>query len=169
MSVDKIRSKSPLDLAELLYGILIKIGDVLQPIILLVFRLTWGWQSFQTGQGKFTNHAKVAEFFASLGIPLPDLNAWFVGGVECFGGLFILVGLASRPASWLLFCSMTVAYLSVSDERAKVFGIFKDSTPFLTADPFFFWLTALLVLAFGPGQISLDYLIGKWLKKRNEK
>src|SRR5271154_3742556 len=100
MSVDKIRSTSPLDLAELLYGILLKIGNVLQPVILLVFRLTWGWQSFQTGQGKFTNHAKVAEFFASLGIPLPDLNAWFVGGVECFGGLFILVGLASRPASW---------------------------------------------------------------------
>jgi len=164
--LSKIRS--PLDLAEKLYGILIKVGNLLQPFILLAFRATFGWQLFGIGQGKFVNHAKVAEFFTSLNIPLPDINAWFVAGVETFGGLLLLVGLASRPVGWLVFINMTVAYLAVEDERAKIFGIFKDPTPFLTADPYFYWLTALLVLAFGPGAISLDALIGKWLKKRQK-
>jgi putative oxidoreductase len=157
-----------LDLARLLYGILIKVGHVLQPVILLVFRLTFGWQLIGIGQGKFVNHAKVAEFFTSLNIPLPDINAWFVAGVEMFGGMAFMAGLASRPFGWLVFISMSVAYLSVEDERTKVLTIFKDPTPFLQADPYFYWLTALLMLSFGPGVLSLDYLIGKWLKSKEK-
>jgi len=157
-----------LDLAKQLYGILITIGNDLQPVILLIFRLTFGWQLMGIGQGKFVNHAKVVEFFTSLNIPAPDLNAWFVAGVEMFGGIAFMLGLASRPFGVLVFISMTVAYLSVEDERAKVIGIFQDPTPFLQADPFFYWLTALLMIAFGPGLISLDYLIGKRIKSKGK-
>ena len=139
------------------YGLLICFGDLLlQPLILLVFRLYWGWQLFLTGQGKLMNHARVVEFFASLGIPAPELNAWFVGGLECFGGLLLLVGLLSRPIALMMSVNMIVAYLSVEEDRAKVLGIFADPEPFLTAAPFFFLLMSLLVLAFGPGRISID-------------
>jgi hypothetical protein len=34
-------------------------------------------QLFLTGKGKLANIGKVTEFFASLGIPLPTLNAYF--------------------------------------------------------------------------------------------
>ena len=50
-------------------------------------------------KGKLSNIGKISEFFASLGIPLPTLNAYFIGSLECFGSLLIIVGLASRAPS----------------------------------------------------------------------
>jgi putative oxidoreductase len=151
-----------------IYRFLINSGESLQPIILLVFRLYWGWQLFQTGKGKLLNHENVVEFFTSLGIPAPELNAWFVSGLECFGGLLLVVGLLSRPVAFMMTINMTVAYLSVEEDRAKVLNIFNDPEPFLLADPFFFWLMSLLVLAFGPGRISLDALLKKiWFSKKS--
>jgi len=158
-------SSRVLDIATRLYRPLIALGNALQHIILLAFRLNWGWQFYQTGQGKLVNHERTTEFFSGLQIPLPSLNAWMVGGLECFGGLLLLFGLATRPTALLLCLNMTVAYLSVPDDRVKLFHVFSDPTPFLSADPFFFWLTALLLLSFGPGSISADALISKALRR----
>ena len=133
--------------------------QLIQPLLLLLFRINWGWQLSQTGWGKLNNHEKVTEFFTGLGIPLPGVNAWFVGGVECIGGLLLLVGLFSRPAALFITSTMFVAYISVPDDRAALLNMFSDPEPFLAAAPFFFLLTALMVLAFGPGKISLDWLL----------
>jgi uncharacterized membrane protein YphA (DoxX/SURF4 family) len=61
---------------------------------------------------------------------------------------------------------MLVAYLSVEADRAAFLNAFSDSDAFVAASPFFFLLTSLLCLAFGPGQLSLDRLlapaIGRW-------
>lgn len=153
-------------LGERAYGLLLFPANVLQQLVLLVFRLYWGWQFFQGGQGKLINHEKVVSYFTSLGVPQPDLNAWFVGGLECFGGLLLLIGFASRPVAFLLTINMIVAYLAVEEDRAKVFNILTDPTPFLSADPFFFLLTAVLVFSFGPGAISFDGIIARTLATR---
>ena len=155
-----------LRLAERGYDLLVRGGELLQHLVLLVFRLHWGLEFMHTGWGKFNNHAKVTEFFTGLGIPLPGLNAWFVAGVECVGGLLLFLGLATRPVGVLLTGTMTVAYLSVADDRAKLFNMFQDPDAFLSADPFFFLLTAVLVLSFGPGAFSVDYLLKRFLFKR---
>jgi putative oxidoreductase len=155
-------------LLERAYGLIVQLGNLLQQILLLAFRGYWGWQFFQTGQGKLINHEKVVSFFTSLNIPQPDTTAWFVSGLECFGGLLLLVGFASRPVALLLTGNMVVAYLSVDEDRAKLLNIFSDPTPFLSADPFFFLLTALLVLCFGPGMISIDGIIAKVLASRSK-
>lgn len=149
------------------YHRLIVGGNLLQPLILLAFRLTWGWQFFVTGKGKLLNHGDIAEFFGSLHIPFPDLSAWFVGGLECIGGLLLLIGLFSRPIALLLATTMTVAYMAVEDDRAKVLNMFHDPDPFLQADPFFFLLSSILVLAFGPGVISADALMKRCLFKKS--
>jgi putative oxidoreductase len=145
------------------YAWLITAGNFFQSLILLVFRLYWGWQFFITGKGKLLDHEKIAGFFSSLHIPFPSVNAWFIGGLECFGGLLLIAGLCARPVGLLLTISMTVAYLTVADDRAKVLNIFHNPDKFLTADPFFFWLTAFLVFAFGPGLISVDALLKKFV------
>ncbi len=147
------------------YSLYVKGASFLQPLILLIFRLSWGWQFFITGKGKLLHHNDIVQFFTSLGIPLPDLNAWFVGGLECIGGLLLIVGLGSRLIALPLMISMVVAYLSVPEDRTKLLAVFSNPDPFLTADPFFFLLTAVLVLAFGPGSISIDYLLSKIFKK----
>jgi putative oxidoreductase len=91
----------------------------------------------------------VTEFFASLGIPLPTLNAYFIGSLECFGSLLLIIGLASRPLSLLIVISMAVAYLTADFEAVS--NIFSNPDKFVKADPFPFLLTALIVLVFGPG------------------
>ena len=65
----------------------------MQSPFLRVLRLYFFWQLFLTGKGKLANIGKVSEFFASLGIPLPTLNTYFIGSLECFGGLLLIIGL----------------------------------------------------------------------------
>lgn len=154
------------DLLFRAYLLFIALSELAQPVILLVFRICWGMRFFQSGKGKLLKHDDIVEFFTSLGIPMPGLNAWFVGGVECFGGLLILIGLCSRPVALVLAINMLVAYISVEADRNALLGILGDADPFLSASPFFFLLTSVLIFAFGPGRFSVDGIIEWWLAKR---
>jgi putative oxidoreductase len=151
---------STLSLARTGYGIFVWTSSLLQPLVLLLLRL-WGWQFMVTGWGKLNNHEKVVGFFTQLGIPMPGFNAWFVGGVECFGGILLLLGLLARPTALVLTINMLVAFLSVAKDRAIFFNAFGNPDTFIAADPFFYLLVAVVVLTFGPGLFSLDTLIGK--------
>src|SRR5260370_5037275 len=149
----------PTNLLRRSYEVLFARVSALQSPFLLVLRLYFFWQLFLTGKGKLANIGKVSEFFASLGIPLPTLNAYFIGSLECFGSLLLIIGLASRPLALLVLLSMIVAYLTADFETVS--GIFSDPDKFVKADPFPFLLTALIVFAFGPGRFSVDALL-KW-------
>jgi putative oxidoreductase len=138
------------------YWLLVKCGNWAQIALLLFFRLNWGWKFFLTGKGKLLHHANIVAFFASLNLPAPDLTAWLVGGVECIGGLLLLFGLATRLTGLVLAINMSVAFLSVEDDRSKVFNFFNDQDAFLQADPFFFLLAALFAFCFGGGPFSVD-------------
>ncbi len=138
----------------------------LQSPLLLLVRLYWGWQFFQTGRGKLGDLAKVTEFFQSLGIPAPGLNAALAGATECIGGLLLLLGLASRPAALALSFTMVVAYLTADLEAVQ--GIFSDPDAFLSAAPFQFLFASVLVLVFGPGFFSLDRLVARLLRAAPE-
>jgi putative oxidoreductase len=136
----------------------------LQPVFLLVIRLYWGWQFFQTGMGKLGSIPKVTSFFQSLGIPFPGVNAYLAGCSECFGGLILLVGLGSRLTTLPLIFTMIIAYVTASPDAVK--NIFSKPDDFVTADPFLFMLAAIIVFIFGPGLLSLDGLIGYIIKSR---
>jgi putative oxidoreductase len=127
-----------------------------QSIFLLLIRLYWGWGFFQTGKGKLSNIAQPTQFFQSLGIPFPHAQAILCGTTECIGGLLLLVGLLSRLISIPLTILLIVAYLTA--DIALVKNIFGDPDKFLAADEFLFLYTVLIVLLFGPGKFSLDWL-----------
>jgi putative oxidoreductase len=131
--------------------------------LLLAIRLYWGWQFAQTGLGKLRNQPKIVEFFTSLNIPFPALNAHFVSGLEFFGGILLIIGLFSRPIALLLTGSMFVAYWT-ADHDALV-SIFSNPGKFYGADPFTFLFAAVLIFAFGPGKFSLDALIASKYKQ----
>ncbi len=141
------------------YRLLVWAACYLQSPLLLVIRLYWGWQFFQTGKGKLMNLERTAGFFHDLHIPMPTFSACLAGGTECIGGLLLLVGLGSRLVCLPLIFTMIIAY--VTAEHAALQNIFKDPDKFVTAAPFLFLYTALIVLAFGPGKFSLDWLIGR--------
>jgi putative oxidoreductase len=141
------------------YGALVRAANLLQSPVLLALRLYWGWQFFITGRGHLENLQKTTEFFQSLHIPFPHLNACLAGGTECFGGLFLLAGLGARLVSIPLIFTMIIAYLTAESDSLK--KIISDPDKFVTATPFLFMLACVIVLAFGPGVFSLDWLIEK--------
>jgi putative oxidoreductase len=142
-----------------LYALYVSLVSKLQSPFLLVIRLYWGWQFFLTGKGKLLNLDRTAAYFASLNIPAPKLNAVLAGSTECFGGLLLLLGLGSRIITIPLIFTMLVAYFTADPDKIK--GIFSNPDAFVTANPFLFMLTAIIVLIFGPGCFSLDAMIAK--------
>ena len=152
-------------LIEKFYSWLTTLGRSLQSPVLLIIRLYWGWQFFQTGKGKLMDVSKPAQYFASLGIPFPHFQAILVGCTECFGGLLLLAGLASRLISVQLAIVLTVAYLTADIDRVR--AILSDPDKFVTADEFLFLFAVVIVFVFGPGALSLDALIGKYFKAKD--
>jgi putative oxidoreductase len=142
-----------------LYATFCNVAAKLCSPLLLAVRLYWGWQFVQTGWGKLHTLAKVTDFFASLNIPFPALNAHFVAGLEFFGGILLMLGLFSRPIAFLLTGSMFVAFWT-ADHDALV-SIFSNPDKFYGASPYTFLFAVIMVLAFGPGLFSLDALIEK--------
>ncbi len=135
------------------------LAATLQSPLLLVIRLYWGVSFAQTGWGKLMNLDRTAEFFGGLGLPLPKLNALLAGATECGGGLLLALGLFARPVAVPLAFTMLVAYTTA--DREALLAITSDPEQFLGAAPFLFLLAALLVLAFGPGKLSLDHLLAR--------
>src|SRR5271170_1591910 len=141
-----------------LYQLLIRIGQYLKPAVLLIFRLAWGWELFESGRAHLANVPAMVERFQHWGIPLPHLNVYISGYTEMFGGLLLMAGLASRLIAIPLFFNFCVAYLTASHDT--VVNFFRQDPSNIIDDAAFpFLITSLLILALGPGVISIDGLI----------
>jgi len=147
------------------YSLLTRIASSLQSPFLLFVRLYWGWQFMVDGWGKLHHIAKVTEYFGSLGLPAPGPTAYFVSILELVGGFLLALGLGGRLIAFLLTCNMTVAY--ITGDREALLSIFSDPDKFSAAAPFTYLMASLVILIFGPGRFSLDYLIERWWT-RNE-
>ena len=130
-----------------------------QSVFLLIIRLYWGYSFIMTGRGKFMNWDRTVEFFQSLNIPMPEINVGMAASTEFFGGICLLLGLGSRFITVPLIFTMGVAYATA--HREELLGIFDDADPFVSAPPFLFLYTCIVILLFGAGKFSLDYLIAK--------
>jgi putative oxidoreductase len=130
---------------------------LLQSLLLLVVRLYWGWEFFLTGKGKLMDLQKPTEFFQSLGIPFAKVSAIVCGTTESVGGILLLIGLASRLISIPLALLLVAAYATADVDALK--AMFRDPDKFTGAAEFLFLYAVVLVLLFGPGKISLDWMI----------
>jgi putative oxidoreductase len=155
-----------LNLGKAAYGWLISAANLLRNPLLLAIRLYWGWQFAQDGWGKLTHLDHVTQFFASLNLPMPGTTALFVALVECGGGTLFALGIATRLVSLILFVNMTMAYLSVPDDRANFFHIFSKPDDFYGASPYTYWFAALLIFVFGPGAFAVDWVIKRAVDKK---
>jgi len=150
-----------------IYGLWAKAVSLLQSPLLLAMRLYWGWQMFVSGRAHLSNVSAMVQRFQGWGIPHPTFNVYLSGLTECTCGLLLLVGLASRIITIPLVINFCVAYLTAS--RQTVLNIFNDPDAFVSDAAFLFLLTSFIVLVFGPGVFSLDWLIGKTFSKGSAK
>jgi peptide-methionine (S)-S-oxide reductase len=141
-----------------------RVLDRLRDPLLLVLRLFIGWQFFDTGKGKVENIDNVVAFFTQLHLPMPGPTAHFVAWVELLGGALLFVGLATRLTALVLTVNMTVAYLTADLPAVRHF--FSSPDEFMQATPFPFLLISLVILAFGAGVFSVDFLIRRRLLAR---
>jgi putative oxidoreductase len=149
---------------DVLYGWFLKIANSLQSPFLLLIRLFWGWQFWQSGWAHLQNMPKFIEFFQGLGIPAPSLNAHFVALLETGGGILLALGLGSRIIALLLAGDMFVAFITA--DREALLSIFSDTDKFYAAAPYTFLFASLIILIFGPGKFSVDTLIAAKRRKR---
>src|SRR5258708_33839310 len=95
-----------LNVARKANALLTWVGNHARSPFLLLIRLYWGWQFFVTGKAHLTHLHDTTEFFASLHLPLPKLQAIMAGSTECIGGALFLIWLGPRPTSPPLRFSM---------------------------------------------------------------
>lgn len=139
------------------YQYLIYFSAFLKSPILLLCRLYWGWGFMHSGWIKLQDIEKFANSLETLNVSLPYFNAYLVGYLEFFGGLFLLLGFASRLIAIPLIIEMAFAYAIVHFEAVKL--ILDNPDKFVAQAPFNYLFVCLLVLAFGPGRFSLDYIL----------
>lgn len=141
----------------LAYQRFINIACSLQSVLLLGVRLYWGWQFAQTGWGKLQHLPKVANFFASLGIPVPPFSAAAISWLELIGGIGLVFGIGSRVWGFLLAGDMLVAYFTAG--RENLLSIFSDPGKFYGDDAYTFLFASALILIFGPGKFAIDAVL----------
>ncbi|HXR38328.1 MAG TPA: DoxX family protein [Terracidiphilus sp.] len=156
------------DLGSKAYRGFASLLNLAQSPLLLAIRLYWGWQFALDGWGKLTHLDRVTQFFASLNLPAPGLAALLVALVELLGGVLFAFGIASRLTSLVLFVNMTMAYLSVPDDRTNFFHILSKPDDFYGASPYTYWFAALVILIFGPGLFAVDSIIGRWFAPKQK-
>ena len=85
----------------------IKLLDFTAPLLIRIYLAPI---FIMAGWGKLSDLESTAYYFGEyLGLPLPDLMAFLAGATEFFGGIAILVGLATRWFSIPLMLTMIVA------------------------------------------------------------
>jgi putative oxidoreductase len=116
-------------------------------------RLALGWVFLLSGWGKLHNLDDVIEFFASIGIPAPQIQAPFASGVEFVCGLLLLAGLFSRLAAVPLVVVMAVAIATARHEELTSLGALFGFVEYL-------YIVLLAYVAIeGPGPLSIDALL----------
>ncbi len=116
---------------------------LLQHPLLLMIRLYWGYDFYQSGVGKLNNLENTIEFFSSLNIPFPEFNAVFVGNMEMIGGILFMLGIGARYFTIPLIINMCVAY--ATDDREALMNVFSDPESFVAATPFQHLFALLIV------------------------
>jgi len=121
----------------------------------LVTRVIVGYTFMLTGWGKLTHLPKITEYFTSLGIPFPHFTTPFVSAWECFGGLFLMLGLMTRISGGALAITMLVAIASAQWSEVTSLGDLLGLEE-VTYFGVFTWLAIC-----GAGKVSIDH----WLEK----
>jgi putative oxidoreductase len=155
-----------LKLADRAYALFLRAANALQSPLLLAIRLYWGWQFWQSGWGKLSDIGKVVDYFTSLGVPAPSLNAHFIALLEAGGGILLILGLGSRLIALPLLVDMLMAYIIADREALR--SIFSDPDKFTGAAPYTLLFASLLILVFGPGTFSLDTIVRRYWTKRQK-
>jgi putative oxidoreductase len=128
--------------------------DLLAPISFLLLRCWVAWQFFKSGLVKLQSFDSALMLFEyEYAVPLlsPTIAAYMATVAELVLPILLIIGLAGRISALGLFILNVVAYISYAD------ALLTDHLP---------WGLILLLFTFsGPGKLSLDYFISRFVSR----
>jgi len=130
-----------------------RLSEYLRSFALLFARLIVAYGFYEPAMMKWSDISAVAEWFGSIGIPLPILNAYMAATTEISGVVLLTLGLLTRAISVPLIVVMIVAIVTVHLPN----GFSAGNNGFEI--PMYYMLFLLIFLSHGAGRFSLDHLI----------
>jgi putative oxidoreductase len=138
-----------------LYDSYVRVTDGLRDLAPLIFRLVLAYGFFEPAWNKIQDVHAIGEWFESMELPAPYLQAWLATLTECLGVILLAVGLGTRIIAVPLVGVMLVAIKTVHWENGFAAGDNGYEIPF-------YYICMLLCLVFlGSGRFSLDYLLAR--------
>ncbi|MBA3665414.1 MAG: DoxX family protein [Bacteroidetes bacterium] len=129
------------------------VADKGQDLALLFLRLILAYGFWEPAKKKWADINAIAEWFGSLGISAPKLNAYLAASTEMAGVFLLTLGLGTRLISIPLIITMLVAIKTV--HLANGFAAGENGYEI----PLYYMLMLFVLITFGPGRISVDYFI----------
>ena len=130
-----------------------------QDLALLFLRLILAYGFWEPAKTKWADINSVAEWFGSIGIFAPKLNAYLAASTEMAGVFLLILGLGTRIISIPLIITMLVAIKTVHWANGFPAG---DNGYEI---PLYFMLMLIVLVTFGAGKISVDHFIKKFINK----
>ena len=124
----------------------------------LLARASVGLTFVGTGWGKLHNLEHVIDFFRSLHIPFPEVQAPFVAATELGCGTLLALGLLTRGAAIPLIGTMVVAIATA------IWPELDGPVDLLGREEFLFIVLLVWLVVSGGGPISLDGVLVRSLR-----
>lgn len=129
------------------------VTDLFRPLSLLFARLIIAYGFYEPAMMKWKSIENVAQWFGSMGIPLPLLNAYMAATTEALGVVLLTLGLFTRAISLPLIVVMIVAIVTVHLPH----GFSAGENGFEI--PLYYMIFLFVFVSHGAGKYSLDRLI----------
>ena len=124
-----------------------------QSVSLFLARLAVAYGFYEPAMMKWADIGAIAEWFGSMGMPFPTLNAYMAATTEITGVVLLTLGLFTRLISIPLIVVMIVAIVTVHLPH----GFAAGDNGFEI--PLYYMLFLALFASLGAGKLSLDYLL----------
>jgi putative oxidoreductase len=129
--------------------------SALKDLPLLLMRLVLAWSFFNPAKMKWADINSIGEWFGSLGIPAPLLNAYLAASTEAAGVVLLVLGLGTRLIAVPLIITMLVAIKTVH----WVNGFEAGENGYEI--PLYYIIMLFTLFVSGAGKWSADYFIRK--------
>jgi putative oxidoreductase len=139
---------------------LFKAGETSAPVTLTALRIGLGTIMIVHGWSKLTDMSKWTSSVRELGLPWPEVSAWFAVAGELLGGIGLLVGLMTPVAAFGVVCVMVAAFFTAHFDKGLLLENGGFEYVLLIA------LAAVFFMARGAGPYSIDALILRGVTRR---
>jgi putative oxidoreductase len=130
-----------------------RLSEYGKSLSLLVARLIVAYGFYEPAMMKWKDINSVAEWFGSMGMPFPTLNAYMAASTEITGVVLLTLGFLTRLISLPMIVIMIVAIFTVHIGN----GFSAGNNGFEI--PLYYMIFLLIFVSHGAGKFSLDRFI----------